>query len=257
MNGMDSSPAGLVGTAWPHLGLAVARLEEIDPAAIGASRQTRVTVASEPRLSWLESARLALGIENLTLHVGGTSDLAVVPLDAPEPRLILGRAILAGDAASRFRVGRALFLLRHQAAVLDRMTAGALEEVIRAGALLAGAPIPAGADPAMLKARSKALAKTMSRKDLKALDTLKTRFSSETTDAPAWRAGVLRGADRFGLLLAGDLAVALRTIIGAASMEPDELRRSDCLDLVRFALGDGFPMLRREAGILLASDQGA
>jgi hypothetical protein len=71
----------------------------------------------------------------------------------------------------------------------------------------------------------------------------------------AWKDAVLRTADRFGLLVAADLAVALRILAGGkagpapGALSPAELRGPACFDLVLFALGDRYRNLRREVGL--------
>lgn len=180
--------------------------------------------------------------------MGAADDLAVVALDAPEPTLVLGRGVLGGDPATRFRVGRALFLLRHRAASVERLPPAHVEEIVRAATLLAGAR-PAGVDPAALKARTKSLGKALGRRELRALETLRARLEAEPLDVGRWRTSILRGADRFGLLVAGDLAACLRAQGGGGDLRTADLRRPECLELVRFALDDRYAALRREVGL--------
>jgi tetratricopeptide (TPR) repeat protein len=242
-------PAGLMGEIWPLLGEAAARLEGLDPGQLGASRHTRVAPGVERRLGWLDAAAFALGLSPLTVHVAGTDDLAVVALDTPEPVLVVGRGVLGGDPASRFRVGRALFLLRQRAACVERLPIAQVDEMARAAALLAGAR-RADADPAALKAAIKNLGRALGRRELRALEPLRARLEVEPLDAAAWRAAVLRGADRFGLVVAGDLAACLRAQTGAGDLRGTDLRRTECLELVRFALDERYAAVRREVGVL-------
>jgi hypothetical protein len=200
---------------------------------------------------------MALGLQHLVVHVAGTDDRAVVALDAPEPTLVIGRGVLGGDPAARFRVGRTLFLLAQRAASVERLSVGQLDEIVRAAALLAGGR-PPGVDPVALKARTKSLGKAMGRRELRALETMRARLETEPLDAMAWRGAVLRGADRFGLLVAGDLAACLRVQGGIAGGgvsssgdgRPADLRRPECVELVRFALDDRYAALRREVGLV-------
>jgi hypothetical protein len=250
-----AAPAGaaLLAEIWPHVGEAVARVEGASPAQMGVTKQTRVTPGMEPRLQWLEAASLSLGLAPLAIHVAGNDELAVVPLGAPEPTLIVGRGVLGGDPASRFRVGRALFLLRLRAGPLEHLGVPALEDIVRAVAVLAGArsgAILAGADPGALKARSKVLARAMGRRELRALEAYAGRLENEAVDLGGWRKAVLRGADRFGLLVSSDLGAAVRVLAGAGpEPRPADLRRPQCLDLIRFALDDRYAIVRRELGL--------
>lgn len=254
LNGLMSAtdgPAGglLLLEVWPLLAAGIARAEGTAATDFGASRQTRLAPGSEPRLVWLESAGLALGLNQLTIHVAAADDLAVLPFDSPEPTLVLGRGILAGDPGARFRAGRALFLLRQRAAAIERLSPVQLADLLLAGAHLAGARPTNVSDAAALKARIKSLSKGMARKELKAIESYRGRFETEPLGVEDWRAGILRGADRFGLLMAGDLAMALRVQTGRGEPTPEDLRRPDCLDLIRFAMSDRYAQVRRELGL--------
>jgi len=171
----------------------------------------------------------------------------VVALDAPEPVLIIGRGVLGGDPASRFRAGRALFLLHQRAATVERIPMAQLDEILWGAAMLSGAR-PPGVDASALKARAKALGKGMGRKELKALESYRARLESETLDGSAWRAAVVRGADRFGLLVSSDAGAALR-VLSSRGEGGTDLRRPECLELARFALDERYLTLRREAGL--------
>jgi hypothetical protein len=248
MAGDSASPGRLLAEMWPLLGEAAARVEGLDPGQLGATRQNRVLAGSERRLGWVESAAIAIGLSPLTVHIAGADDLAVVALDVPEPTLVLGRGVLGGDPATRFRVGRALFLLRQRAASVERLPALAVEEMVRAAALLAGARLP-GLDPVTLKARTRSVGKALGRRELRALESLRGRLEAEPLEVTAWRASILRGADRFGLLVSGDLAACLRVQAGGSDLRTADVRRPECLELVRFALDDRYGALRRELGV--------
>jgi tetratricopeptide (TPR) repeat protein len=246
MGGDDSGRVGLVAELWPLLGEAAARFEGLEQGQFGASRSTRVNPGAEPRLKWLEAAALAIGVSPI-VHVTAQENVSVVALDAPEPTLIIGRAVLAGDPASRFRAGRALFLLHQHAATVERVPLAQLDEILWGAAMLSGAR-PPGVDATALKARAKALGKGMGRKEMKALETYRVRLESTTLDGGAWRAVVVRGADRFGLLVSGDAGACLRVLAGKGGGTLD-LRRPECLDLARFALDERYLNLRRDAGL--------
>jgi tetratricopeptide (TPR) repeat protein len=245
--GSEGPAPSLLFEMWPHIGEGAARLEGLDAAQFGASRHTRILPGSEPRLAWLEAAALSLGIGPMSVHVAGADDLAVLAIDTPEPTLLVGRGILGGDPPSRFRVGRALFLLRQRAASVERVSPPDLADTVRAAALLAGAH-PPGVDPNIIKSRTKALGKALGRRELRTLEALRPRFDAEPLDILAFRTAMLHGADRFGLLVAGDLAACLRAQTGGESRAA-LLRRPECIDLIRFALEDRYAALRREVGL--------
>ena len=240
--------AGLIAEVWPLLAEAAARVEGLELGQFGGSRHTRIAPGGEPRLQWLEAAARGVGLPELTLHLGGTDNLTVVALDEPEPTLIVGRGVLAGDPASRFRAGRALYLLRKRAATVERLPTAQLDEILWAAAVLSGAR-PPGVDATALKARAKAVGKAMGRRELKALEDYQARIDAESLDGHAWRAAVVRGADRFGLLVSGDAGAAVRVLAGRPDAGLVDLRRPESLELIRFALGDRYAALRRQIGV--------
>jgi len=181
------------------------------------------------------------------VHVTASDGLSVVALDAPEPTLIVSRGVLGGDPASRFRAGRALYLLHQRSATVERVPMAQLDEILWGAAMLSGAR-PPGIDAGALKARVKNLGKAMGRKETRALEGYRARLESERLDGTAWRAAVVRGADRFGLLVSGDAGAALR-VLSSRGEGGTDLRRPECLELARYALDERYVSLRREAGL--------
>ncbi len=230
---------------WNQIGGAVGRIEGLEAGKLGASRQTKVTLASQP---WVEASRVVIGLGEFTVHVLPTAGRTVTALDAPEPTLVIERGILGGGAAARFAVARALFLLRCRAATLDRIPASQVDEMLRAAIVASGATRPE-CDPMTLKPRVKALTKALSRRELKELETLRPQLQSVPLDGVAWQAVVRRAADRYGLLVAGDLGPCLRVLVGAEALTAHHLRRGEALELLRFALDDRHARLRGELGL--------
>jgi hypothetical protein len=239
----------LMNEIWPHLWEGVARIHPADPAELGAGRSTRVSPGTDPRLAWAEAASVALGIPSLSIYVAGLDEMAVAAFDLPESCLVVGRGVLGGDPASRFRVGRALALLQQRATVLSRVSMPELELVWAAAAHLASEFLDPRWDPAIVKTVAKRLSRALSRREIKSLQAYAETFQRETLDVTGWRQAVLRTADRFGLLAGGDLAVALRVVTGAPETDAHSLRAPGALDLIQFALGDRYASARREAGI--------
>jgi hypothetical protein len=90
------------------------------------------------------------------------------------------------------------------------------------------------------------------RKERKALVLQASRFAFESFDLVAWHDGVLRTADRLGLMMAGDVARAAQALAGgeAAGDHPSAPAASvatspAALDLVRYALSEQYAALRR------------
>jgi len=177
-----------------------------------------------------------------------------VIVEGSDPSLVVGRGALVGGAAVRFRMGRALWLLHAQGAVLERLSQAEVDAVFAAAAAAVGAarrPPTATADE--IAQRSRQLVRAMSRKDFKAFEVQASRVGFDGLDVAAFRAGVLRTADRMNLLFAGDLPVALQIICGRSASQPvgrDVIAAEPrAIELVRFALGEDYLALRAEAGV--------
>jgi tetratricopeptide (TPR) repeat protein len=236
---------------WRDLAPAVARLHEFDPAKLGISRSTRLAPGSEPRLAWADAAANGLGLSTLVMHIAGPGDRAVEAFDGAPPVLVLGRGVPGGDAATRFKVGRALTLLAQQAALCDRVSLDDLERDWAAAILLLADRADGRFEPAALRAQAKALGKVMSRKERKALDERAAGLEPTSIDVASWRARIFATANRGGLLVSGDLGAALRSITSQAGTSqaapsPADLESDECLDVIQFAFGDRFAALREE-----------
>jgi len=88
----------------------------------------------------------------------------------------------------------------------------------------------------------------MNRKDRKALGLQVSRFGFDRVDPARWQQAVLRTAERFGLMAAGDAAAAVRALAGAVA-PPETLRaHGGALELLRFVVGDRYPLARHQLG---------
>lgn len=264
---------------WSEISAAAAELlPEAPPEAI---HRERVSARLEPRLAWVEAAGAAAGLPTLEIWMaqkGRTSDKwqgqgrgqprgqeipdeideAVTVLAGHQPALLMGRAILTGNATARFRVGRALVLLREDAVALERISVIELEDLFADAAVVAGVPVSSArlsessaAPGGSRRGRSRALAKAMSRKARKALERQAPRFTVEPIDAAGFRAAVLATADRFGLIMAGDIGTAVQVVTrrarssdDAALTSADVAGEERAMALIRFALSDDYLTLR-------------
>ncbi|MBC8133592.1 MAG: hypothetical protein H7X95_11475, partial [Deltaproteobacteria bacterium] len=260
---------GFVAEIWPMLAAALGELFPPNASLPNFSQlsgssprdRERIPPGTEPRLAWVEAAAISFGVPALELWMpkkgsagADAGDESVMVVEGDSPGLLLARGVLTGNAPARFRVGRMLSLLRDRTFVLERVPAGELSAMLAAAAVVAGAPIPKVGAPAGLRERARALSKAMSRKDRKALELEVSRFLREVPDAAGFREAVLATADRLGLILAADVAVAVRVAgdfdldreMGLTSAAiVDEAR---VMTLVRFALSDDYLVLKREMG---------
>lgn len=242
---------GFAGELWPNL---VEAAMELYPApAAGRGKRTTFPPGSEQRLAWIETTATALGIAGLHIQVAREPGApAVTALEEPGPVLALGQEA-ENSLATRFQVGRALGILALRATVLERVGPDELAPVFAAAALLAGVAPPSGL-PRPSEELLRTVSRAVSRKQRKALTLQASRFPFEKMDVAAWHEGMLRTAERLGLMLAGDVAAsALALAAGGAphriAVSPSQVATNPAaLDLLRFALGEQYPLLRRAVG---------
>jgi hypothetical protein len=239
---------GFMGELWPNL---VEVAIELFPApAIRGKRQT-IAPGAEQRLAWIESSASALGITGLHIQIARDASVpAVTPLEEPGPVLLLG-AGAENSLATRFHVGRSLGLLAHRATVLERADPEDMAPLFSCAALLAGVALPAGL-PTPSDELLRSVTRAIGRKQRKAIALQASRFNFEKYDCAAWHEGVMRTADRLGLMLAGDVAASALALVGSgAGTRPasatEVATNPAALDLLRFALGEQYPLLRKEA----------
>jgi hypothetical protein len=203
-------------------------------------------------MAWIETSAAALGVAGLHIQVPRDEGSApVVALEEPGPVLLLA-ANVENSLAIRFEVGRALGILALRATVLERVGPDELAPLFSCAALLAGVALPAGL-PKPSDELLRAVTRAIGRKQRKALTLQASRFNFEKYDLAGWHEGVLRTADRLGLMLAGDVAAsALAVAVGPLPSRPpsaaDVATNPVALDLLRFALGEPYAVLRREVG---------
>ena len=251
----DPPALGFMTEVWLLLADAILEMHPPDIAALGAVRQTRILPEGQPEVGWILDAAATLGLPSLLLYrAPGAAgrEVEAQPVEFPAPGLVLGASSTASTGSSRFWIGRALGLLRYRATAVARLPADELQAIFSAAGVIAGASPEAagGRGPRATEAQVKALSKALARKDRKALGLQASRFGFETVDATAWKTAILRTADRLGLVLAGDARAAATALAGLATpVAAAGLRQSDAaLDLLRFALGEGYLTARREAG---------
>jgi tetratricopeptide (TPR) repeat protein len=240
---------GFVGELWPHLAEAAM---ELYPAPPSRAKRYPIPPNHQQRIAWIETTASALGVVGLhLLELRDAAVPAVTVLEEPGPVVLLS-ANVPNSLATRFQVGRALGLLAQRATVLERVGPEELAPLFGCAALLAGVALPAGL-PKPADELLRTVTRAIGRKQRKALTLQASRFNFEKYDLPAWHEGVLRTADRLGLMLAGDVAASALALVGGgietgAASAADVATDPAALDLLRFALGEQYPLLRKGVG---------
>jgi hypothetical protein len=233
----DPAAGGFLAEVWPHLLEAAGAIFPPPP----RSRPAPLGPEQSARLAWITDAATAIGLPRLGLFVSREPNAPLVAaVEDGDGALVLG-AEAAASPALRFHVGRALGLLAARALILERTRAEDLAPLFASAAILAGVAVPEGL-PQPPEGLLRDVTRAVARKDRKALTLQASRFPFDRYDFAAWRTAMLRSADRFGLLVAGDPAQAAAAIAGGArAVAADPLAR----DLLGFALGERYPFLRR------------
>jgi len=263
---------GFMAEVWALLADAALELYAVRPADLGAVRANKVAASAEPRLAWVEKTGAALGVPGVMLHLmpsagSAPTDGRVVAVEMPGPALVLGQRALGGDALAVFSVAQALALLRQRATPLLRIAPDDLQTLFLAAGVIAAGP---GSGPAAdlggaladapglaasVAAQTKTLNKVLGRKERKALALQASRFGFERVEARAWQHAVLQAADRFGLVVGGDVIAAVRAVArlpqaGPITASIETLGGNPAVvDLARFALSEDYLALRREVGL--------
>jgi len=232
----DEAAGGFAAELWPHLA-------EVAEALFPAPAGEPLPPAAAERLRWTAPLAAALEIPRLELLARSGPGAPAVPVDRLPPALLVDPRAGADELA--FFGSRAIALLALRAGPLDRKPAADLAPLFSCAAVLAGGAVPKRL-PKPSEAMLREVGRLLSRKDRKALALQASRFGFETLDLDAWRAAVLRVADRFALLAVGDPArAAVARAGGMAAVAGDAAAR----ELLAFALGETYVAARRAAGL--------
>jgi len=232
----DPAAGGFAAEIWPHLAEAA---EALFPPPPGEP----LPPAASDRLRWTGPLAAALEIPRLDLLGRSGPGAPAIPVDRLPPALLVDPR--AGVDELAFFASRAIALLALRAGPLDRKPAADLAPLFSCAAVLAGGAVPKRL-PKPTEAMLREVGRLLSRKDRKALALQVSRFGFETLDLDAWRAAVLRVADRFALLAVGDPArAAVARAGGMAAVAGDAAAR----ELLAFALSETYVAARRAAGL--------
>ena len=169
-----------------------------------------------------------------------------------KPTLFLGADVASGKgAAARFQLGRAGALLRNGTGPLADLGDDEIAAWFAAAAQIADQKAPEAvlsrAESRRISEKVKFLNKEIARRERKTLAAAGARFA-ELGDPGEWRRAALGSAARAGLLLAGDLGVALDQLDvgrGARSLTEDRA----ALAVVAWAASSEHLHLRRRLGL--------
>ena len=230
---------------WPTVARAAHKVFAVFADLPAGARAQRI--GDETRLAGFSSAATTLGLADVALF-NATSEILIMPLAAPTPALAVGPGMLAGDAGSRFRVGRALALLKLGVPFLvaprDRATSCALV-CAALGAIGANRDvITAGGSDLGLK-----FSRLLKKKPPRPVDPARGAVESiSVAGVNAWLAQVEAAADRFGLAVAGDVPEAIFALAGSRKLSVVQTH-ANARALIAFALSTEYHDLRCRLGL--------
>jgi Tfp pilus assembly protein PilF len=217
-------------------------------------KSDRVAVAQMPQLAWFRELMHALGVTLDEVYLLRSDAAACLPYGVAPPSLALGSNFADAPAADmRYRLGRVLPYVVHQAAPLYGMAAEQARLWLGAIAVLAGAQPPRMLPPPQVDERVRRIDKVLARKHRKLLTALAPQLTAAGDPISLVR-GFERASVRCGLVLAGQLEPAIRTTLGepaptgAAARVTAVGASTEALEVLRQHVSDDLITLLRELG---------
>gem|GEM_PF-6417924 len=235
-------------SAWSSLATPANKAWAALPNTPVAQRSQRIDFKKETRLDWFQSAASAVGLNDLSVF-SVALELGAIALGTPLGAVGVSSSILGGDAASRFRAGRSLALqclglpfhtsLNTTRSSTQDLVCSAIGVAVPLGELAAAADTEAGLQ----------IAKHLPKKILKSQSAIFEALGFvKIADVAAWLDQCERAADRFGLLVAGDVAESAFVLAGSRQLETVK-SNSAVRSLVAFAISNDHNELLRTLGM--------
>ena len=229
----------------------VAEMDRLEPATYGVGRGALVSPKADSAVrDAVFAIAHAFGLEPGELYVGGNdaSQIAAVPGKKGKPAFIVGDGVSAPLTDSRrFVVGQLAMAIHEGCLPFVQRRPEEAASVLHAAAAAAESPLPGGAARADVEELRRAIERKMSRKARRAI--AEAAAGVGNADVDAWAAAAASSTLRAGLLLAGDLRVALAAVLPAPISLESVGASKMARDLVAFFISHESLALRRELGI--------
>ncbi|HJL14767.1 MAG TPA: hypothetical protein RMH99_03875 [Sandaracinaceae bacterium LLY-WYZ-13_1] len=243
----DGGPALALGAA---VGESVAEMDGLEPSGFGLGRGD--LAKGHPAEAELAAIGGAFGLPEAPLFVGGDDPgrLDLMPYYKGKPAWVIGRGIRGPlSADQRFTAGFLAAGARLGVAPLVRRGPGGAATALFAAAAAAEVPLAAGEGRAGMAETTRRLYKAMPRRVRKSLPDLVRSVGGDGRAIDAWAHLVVRSAQHAGLLMANDLDVSLRRVLGTAPDRGVVLDVADARDMLLFWLSPGALALRQRLGL--------
>jgi lipopolysaccharide biosynthesis regulator YciM len=231
---------------------AFAQLEGTEPAVHGVHKNQRVNPrdAHAVRDEMFILAQV-FNVPPGDFYAGGTPDLiALLPSRADRPTWIAGPRVRSPlDPRDRFEVGRLAMAFAEGTLPLLGRPAGQAVTMLMAAAMASGVDLPAAGRRPGVQEMAPDLGRVLSRRARRAIAELADRLPNDAQAFETYVLAARRSALRAGLLVAGDVGMALWAVLGEPP-DMDAVRASDdALDMVRFWTSGDAAALRRALGM--------
>jgi tetratricopeptide (TPR) repeat protein len=256
----------VLGEIFAILWEALPLLNHISLDTLGVTTKDKVSAISDLDVAKIFSqVGKALGNQRVGLYLkteGEINELRLLP--APPVGMIVGEQLIATASVAelRFRIGRALELLRPEHILAVSLDPVALDDLFMT-VLKAFHPKHnrwrAGSEDSVAEEAAK-LKKALPYKYAKRIAELFQERADETMDCARWRRAVIETGNRAGLLVCGDLAYAARIVLGETLVPPppwigadhfleNAQKEGQFKDLLRFFISPDHFELRKVLGI--------
>jgi hypothetical protein len=246
---LDSPAAEVAQIAAPVLGEVFAGMEALPPFGKGTLVSRK---AGDAVLEWVDGWATFIGLERVDLHRTGADPRGCRPLPAEAPTLAVNAGMArVEDAKDAFFLARSLWRARAGLAAFEEGdTATPIRWIMALAAAVLGddAGLPLSTDRDLVTRAKKELPRKIRKRLVEPCQAL---VKMEPAAIRSWVNATSFSADRFGLLVAGDLAALVAVMIEEAA-GPAGLRRlaenpadallkiPRCKELFRFALAGDF-----------------
>lgn len=206
------------GEIWAVIAETVSRLFAergivTDPAMLNVGKLERVDRrAGGPVSRILDPIAAVFGLGDFETYLCSSDTIAGVVADPPV--LVVGQSVVSKmTTANRFYLGRMLSLLRDKAFALEILQRTELQRMLAAAVFQIEPDADVSLPKAEVEAEARRLSKALPRKARKALPLAVARFMQEGGELDSWVEGVIATANRAGLLVCGDIELALGELV--------------------------------------------
>jgi cellulose synthase operon protein C len=226
---MHPRARGLPIEVWSVIANAVRGLHPQEVAAVAGGKTERINLKNQAA-EWPILDRIARTFAASGFEIYASRDPQQVAVVAADPPALVVGAAASGtpNAAMRFRLGRALALLRDRTMLVAALPPEELTVLFAAAARAGGSDVAYQVPAALVEERAKLMNKLMARSERKGLAVLAGRIGRELEEPRDFRTGMEISVARAGLLAAGDLQAALAEL--TPGIEAPSARRSRSTD---------------------------